>query len=49
MKQPARGFSLLELAVAAAVISNLFGIFVERLTFYQEVVERARFETTLPL
>ena len=36
-----RGFSLLELSVAAVVLTVLLGIFLERLTFYQEAAERA--------
>lgn len=42
-----RGFSLLELAVVAVVLSVLLGVLLERLAYYQEAVERARFETTL--
>ncbi|MBX3665086.1 MAG: prepilin-type N-terminal cleavage/methylation domain-containing protein [Burkholderiales bacterium] len=46
-RQRQRGFSLLELAVVAVVLSVLLGVFLERLTFYQEAAERARFEATL--
>lgn len=49
MKRAIHGFSLLELAVAAVVLGILFGVFLERLTFYRELVERARFEATLRL
>lgn len=41
------GFSLLELAVVAVILSVLLGLLLERLTFYQEAAERARFEATL--
>ena len=47
MGRPARGFSLLELAVVSVVLSVLLAVFLERLTFYQEAAERARFEATL--
>lgn len=42
-----RGFSLLELAVVACVLSVLLAVFLNRLTFYQEAAERAQFESTL--
>jgi len=42
-----RGFSLLELAVVAVVLSVLLAVLLERLAFYQEMAERARFESTL--
>ena len=42
-----RGFSLLELAVVAVILSVLLGLLLERLNFYQEAAERARFEATL--
>lgn len=42
-----RGFSLLELAVVAVVLSVLLAVLLERLTHYQEAAERARFEATL--
>lgn len=42
-----RGFSLLELAVVAAVLSVLLAVLLNRLAFYQEVAERARFEYEL--
>ncbi|MDP1673050.1 MAG: prepilin-type N-terminal cleavage/methylation domain-containing protein [Burkholderiales bacterium] len=42
-----RGFSLLELAVVAVILSLLLGVLLERLNFYQEAAERARFEATL--
>ncbi len=47
LKRPATGFSLLELAVVAVVLSTLVAVFLERLTFYQEAAERAQFEATL--
>ncbi len=47
MPSRARGFSLLELAVVACVLSVLLAVFLNRLTFYQEVAERAQFESTL--
>ncbi len=47
MKRLQRGFSLLELAVVAVILSLLLGIFLNRLTFYQEAAERAKFEETL--
>mgnify|MGYP002777521454 FL=1 len=46
-KQRQRGFSLMELAVVAVILSLLLGVLLERLTFYQEAAERARFEATL--
>lgn len=42
-----QGFSLLELVVAAVVLSVLLAVLLERLAFYQEMAERARFESTL--
>lgn len=42
-----RGFSLLELAVVAVILSVLLGLLLERLNFYQEAAERARFEASL--
>ncbi len=47
MKRREKGFSLLELAVVAVVLSTLLAVFLDRLTFYQEAAERARFEATL--
>lgn len=47
MIRSARGFSLLELSVVVAVWAVLFGVFLERLTFYQEAAEHARFESEL--
>ncbi len=47
MQSRARGFSLLELAVVACVLSVLLAVFLNRLTFYQELAERAQFESTL--
>ncbi|MBY0268733.1 MAG: prepilin-type N-terminal cleavage/methylation domain-containing protein [Burkholderiales bacterium] len=44
-----RGFSLLELAVVAVVLSVLMAVLLNRLAFYQEAAERAHFETTLRL
>ena len=42
-----RGFSLLELAVVAVVLSVVMAVLLNRLAFYQEAAERAHFETTL--
>ena len=47
MNQRQRGFSLLELSVVAVVLLVVFGVFLERLTFYQEAAEHARFESEL--
>lgn len=47
MRRRQQGFSLLELAVVSVVLSVLLAVFLERLTFYQEAAERARFEATL--
>lgn len=47
MGRPARGFSLLELAVVAVVLSILAAVLLQRLNYYQEAVERARFEMAL--
>lgn len=47
MTRSARGFSLLELSVVVAVWAVLFGVFLERLTYYQEAAEHARFESEL--
>ena len=47
MQSRARGFSLLELAVVACVLSVLLAVLLNRLTFYQEAAERAQFESTL--
>lgn len=47
MKLRQRGFSLIELSVVAVVLMVLLGIFLERLTFYQEAAEHARFESEL--
>jgi len=47
MRRREHGFSLLELAVVAVALSVLLAVFLDRLTFYQEAVERARFEATL--
>ncbi len=49
MGRPARGFSLLELAVVAVVLSILCGILLQRLNYYQEKVERAQFEMQLQI
>lgn len=46
-RRSAKGFSLLELGVVAVVLSVLLAVFLERLTFYQEAVEKAQFEATL--
>jgi prepilin-type N-terminal cleavage/methylation domain-containing protein len=47
MTRSARGFSLMELSVVVAVWAVLFGVFLERLTYYQEAAEHARFESEL--
>lgn len=49
MSRKERGFSLLELAVVAVVLSVVVAVLLNRLTFYQAAVERARFETTLSI
>ncbi len=49
MSRNERGFSLLELAVVAVVLSVVMAVLLNRLAFYQEAVERARFETTLSI
>lgn len=49
MSRKERGFSLLELAVVAVVKSVVVAVLLNRLAFYQEAVERARFETTLSI
>lgn len=49
MNRRQRGFSLLELAVVAVVWVVVFGVFLERLTFYQEAAEHARFESELQI
>lgn len=41
------GFSLLELTVVAVVLSVLLAVLLNRLAFYQEAAERARFEYEL--
>ena len=47
MSRNQRGFSLLELTVVAVVLSVLMAVLLNRLAFYQEAAERARFESTL--
>lgn len=47
MKQRETGFSLLEFAVVAVVLSILLGVCLERLTYYQAAAERAHFDSTL--
>lgn len=42
-----RGFTRYELALVVIVAAVLGGIFLERLTFYQEAAEHARFESDL--
>jgi len=49
MGKPARGFSLLEFAVVAVVLSILSSVLLQRLHYYQEAAERAQFEATLSL
>lgn len=49
MRRRQRGFSLLELSVVAMVLTVVFGVFLERLTFYQEAAEHARFESELQI
>lgn len=49
MSRKERGFSLLELAVVAVVLSVVMGVLLHRLAFYQELAEHARFESTLRL
>ncbi len=49
MNRRQRGLSLLELSVVAVVLTVLLGIFLERLTFYQEAAEHARFESELQI
>ncbi|MBI3068804.1 MAG: type II secretion system protein [Betaproteobacteria bacterium] len=44
-----RGFTLLELAVAIAIITALLGVLLERLAFYQEMAERASMQATLSI
>jgi prepilin-type N-terminal cleavage/methylation domain-containing protein len=45
--RPARGFSLLELAVVSVLLSILLAVYLERLSYYQEAAERAQFQATL--
>jgi prepilin-type N-terminal cleavage/methylation domain-containing protein len=47
MNRRQKGFSLLELAVVAVVLSVLLTVPLERLTYYQAAAERARFDSTL--
>lgn len=42
-----RGFSLLELFVVAGVAAVLIGILLSRLTYYQEMAEKAEMEFTI--
>lgn len=49
MYRSARGYSLLEFAVVAIVLSVVLTVFLQRLTFYQEAAERAQFEATLSI
>jgi general secretion pathway protein G len=44
-----RGFSLLELCMVVAVWAVLAGVLLERLTYYQEAAEHARFESELQI
>lgn len=48
-KHRARGFSLLELSLVVAVWAILVGVLLERLTYYQEAAEHARFESELQI
>lgn len=49
MGRPARGFSLLELAVVSVLLSILLAVYLERLSYYQEATERAQFQATLQI
>ena len=49
MNRLQQGFSLLELSMVAVVLAVVFGVFLERLTFYQEAAEQARFESELQI
>lgn len=49
MKRRQHGFSLLELSVVVVVWTVVLGVFLERLTFYQEAAEHARFESELQI
>jgi prepilin-type N-terminal cleavage/methylation domain-containing protein len=49
MGRPARGYSLLELAVVAVVLSIVLAVYLERLSYYQEAAERAQFQATLQI
>lgn len=46
-KPKARGFTLLELAAAIAIIGALAAVLLNRLAFYQEMAEKAAMEATL--
>ena len=47
MSNTSRGFTRHEFALVVVVAAVLGGIFLERLTFYQEAAEHARFESDL--
>lgn len=47
MRRRESGFSLIELAVAAVLVSVLMAVLLNRLVHYQEALERAQFESTL--
>lgn len=47
MNRLQKGFSLLELAVVAVVLAVVLAVLLNRLAFYQEAAERARFEAEL--
>jgi len=45
--RPTRGFTRFEFAVVVVIAALLGGLLLERLTFYQEAAEHARFESEL--
>lgn len=47
MRRRESGFSLIELAVVAVLVSVLMAVLLNRLVHYQEALERAQFESTL--
>lgn len=46
MRRRARGLSLLEFAVVAALFAILAGVLLERLAYYQELAEKTHMEAT---